>query len=80
MFVFQQKLRRAHIRRQHTLFNQFVRIVAHNRNDFLNFAIAVENHLRLNAFKFNCTSAGTFFLQNFKQAVKRVDLFFIRMF
>ena len=66
MFVFQQKFCRANIRRQHTFFNQFVRIIADNRNDLVDFTVVVENHLSLNALKLNRATLKTFFLQDFK--------------
>ena len=66
MFVLQQKFCRANIRRQHTFFNQFVRIVADNGNDLVDFTVVVENHLSLNALKLNRATLKTFFLQDFK--------------
>ena len=66
MFVLQQKFCRANIRRQHTFFNQLVRIVADNGNDLVNFTVVVENHLSLNALKLNRATLKTFFLQDFK--------------
>ena len=66
MFVFQQKFCRANIRCQHTFFNQFMRIIANNRNDLVDFTVVVENHLSLNALKLNRATLETFFLQDFK--------------
>ena len=66
MFVLQQKFCRANIRRQHTFFNQLVRIVADNRNNLIDFTVVVENHLSLNALKLNRATLKTFFLQDFK--------------
>ena len=66
MFVFQQKLCRANIRRQHTFFNQLVRIVAYNGNNLVDFTVVVKNHLGFNALKLNRATLKTFFLQDFK--------------
>ena len=66
MFVLQQKFCRANIRRQHTFFNQFVRIIADDGNDLVDFTVVVENHLSLNALKLNRATLKTFFLQDFK--------------
>ena len=66
MFVLQQKFCCANIRRQHTFFNQFVRIIADNGNDLVDFTVVVENHLSLNALKLNRATLETFFLQDFK--------------
>ena len=66
MFVFQQKFCRANIRRQHTFFNQFMRIVADNGNNLVNFTVVIKNHLSLNALKLNRATLETFFLQDFK--------------
>ena len=66
MFVFQQELCRANIRRQHTFFNQLVRIVAYNGNNLVDFTVVVENHLGFNALKLNRATLETFFLQDFE--------------
>ena len=66
MFVFQQKFCRTNIRRQHTFFNQLVRIVADDGNNLVDFTVVVENHLSLNALKLNRATLETFFLQDFK--------------
>ena len=66
MFVFQQKFCRANIRRQHTFFNQLVRIIADDGNNLVDFTVVVENHLSLNALKLNRATLKTFFLQDFK--------------
>ena len=66
MFVFQQKFCRANIRRQHTFFNQLVRIVADDGNNLVDFTVVIKNHLSLNALKLNRATLKTFFLQDFK--------------
>ena len=66
MFVLQQKFCCANIRRQHTFFNQLVRIIADNGNDLVDFTVVIENHLSLNALKLNRATLKTFFLQDFK--------------
>ena len=66
MFILQQKFCRANIRRQHTFFNQLVRIIADDGNNLVDFTVVVENHLSLNALKLNRATLKTFFLQDFK--------------
>lgn len=79
MFVFQQKLCRANIRRQHTFFNQLVGIVADDGHDFFNFAVAVEKHLGFDAFKLHRAAFETPFLKDFEEFVKGINLGFVRM-
>ena len=66
MLIFQQKFCCANIRRQHTFFNQLVRIVADNGNNLVDFTVVVKNHLGFNALKFNRATLETFFLQDFE--------------
>ena len=66
MFVLQQKFCRANIRRQHTFFNQLVRIIADDGNNLVDLTVVIKNHLSLNALKLNRATLKTFFLQDFK--------------
>ena len=69
VFVPQQEIRSAHIGRQHTFLNQFVRVVTVHFFNTFDFAVVVKNHLCFNGFKFHCTTLAAVFLQNLKELV-----------
>ena len=79
VFIFEQEVRSAHISRQHTFFNQLVRIVAGYRHNTFDFTVIVKNHLRFNGFKFHRTALAAFFLQHAEELVKCTQLLLKRM-
>ena len=79
VFVFQQEIGRADIRRQHTFLNQFVRIVTHHGDYPFDFALIVKQHLRFDGFKLHRTAFMAFVLQDMEQLVQGFQLFLMRI-
>ena len=51
LLVFFQEIRRTHVGRQHTFFDQAVGVVALHRQNAFDFALVIENHLGFDGFK-----------------------------
>ena len=73
--MFAEEFSRAHIRQNHTFFNQLVSIIAFSRNNRLNFAVCIKDNARFSGFKINRTAFISRFTQNFIQCVQIIQMF-----
>ena len=61
--VFRQKIRGAHVGRQHALFDHAMRIVALDRHDALDLALLVKNDFGFGGLEINRAAFGARFYQ-----------------